>query len=434
MKTPRTAALIVLCITTAIHFLVVASICLEHKPVIWHLHNDTIHRVGPGADLYAIYHAGVNVRRGLSPYRKNDDPETPYYYPFRYLPAVAFIGTLLHVFEPETALLLWIITVETVLWWLISVLWHRLHSLRTRIFATAALLLSTPYFLELYIGQFTFVTVAFVAFALLGERLRVVTYTCACLLKAFPLAAAPALVRHRRYWPKMIVAAGVVVLTSAPYFILRPDAWHAFFETNMRPFGGMHSGNYGFMYLLHLLIDDLRLAHVIFPWRITAAAFRWLTLGGTALVVLLSKRASPALGVSALLLAHFISYVHVWEHHCSGIVVLGLLLLHVRYHNKWAVPLIVTSVTLLCLPTPFGMFDQAENPSVWDPATGWPHCVSYIILLPKVIPTLALYALCMRTLTDAGFESPLKLRKSKTAFQCRSSPEPRERNEHTDDP
>ena len=388
----------VLAAAAAVHFAVVASVCLEHKPVIWRLHNDTIHRVGPGADLYAIYHAGVNMRQGLSPYRKNDDPATPYYYPFRYLPPVAMAATVLSVLSPETALLVWTIIVETVLWWLIAVFWHRLHSLRDRTFAAAALLLSTPFFLELYMGQFTFVTVTFVAFALLGGRMRVVTYTCACLLKAFPLAAAPALIRHRRYWPKMAVATAVVIVSSIPYFVLRPDAWHAFYEANMRPFGGMDSGNYGFMYLLHLLIEDLRLSHVLFPWHVTAGAIRWLILGGTAMVVLFAKRGTPALGVAALLLAHFVSYVHVWEHHCSGIIVLGLLMLHVRYHNKWAVPLIITSVVLLCLPTPFGLFDQAASPAVWDPAVRWPRYAPYAVLLPKVIPTLALYLLCMTTL------------------------------------
>ena len=403
----RSAALAIVAIAAAVHFAVVASVCVQHKPVIWHLHNDTIHRAGPGADLYAIYHAGVNMRQGLSPYRKNDDPVTPYYYPFRYLPAVAVAAAPLHVFPPETALLIWIILVETVLWWLIAVFWHRLHSLRTRTFAAAALLLSTPYFLELYMGQFTFVTVTFVAFALLGGRMKVVTYTCACLLKAFPLAAAPALFRHRRYWPKMIVATAVVVLTSLPYFLLRPDTWTAFYEANMRPFGGMHSGNYGFMYLFHLLLEDLHLAHVIFPWPVTAGVFRWLVMGATALVVLFARRGSPALGVSALLLAHFVSYVHVWEHHCSGIVVLGLLLLHVRYDVRWATPLIVTCVVLLCLPTPFGLFDAAKDPTVWDPAVGWPRYVSYLVLLPKVVPTLALYLLCMATLCKSGFTLPV---------------------------
>ncbi|MFC1462518.1 glycosyltransferase family 87 protein [Verrucomicrobiota bacterium] len=404
----RSLAFAVLAAAGVVHIAIVASVCLQHKPVIWHLHNDTIHRVGPGADLYAIYHAGINMRQGLNPYSKNDDHTTPYFYPFRYLPVVALAATVLRVFSPETALLVWIIVVETVLWWLIAVFWHRLHSIRMRTFAVTALLLSSPYFLELYMGQFTFVTITFVAFALLSGRLRVVTYTCACLLKAFPLAAGPALVRHRRYWPKLVVATTLVVVSSAPYFILRPDAWHAFYEANMRPFGGMHSGNYGFMHLLYLLIRDCGLSCVIFPWTITAAAVRWAALGGTALLVLFSKRDNAVLGVSALLLAHFISYVHVWEHHCSGIVVLGLLMLTVKYDRRWAVPLIVTSVVLLCLPTPFGVFDQAKNPALWDPAGGWPRYASYVVLLPKVIPTLALYVLCMTTLCRSGFTFPRK--------------------------
>jgi len=80
---------IILASLAAIHIAIVASILVEDRSVIWPLHNDTIHRHGRGADFYGVYHAGVNTRRGMNPYRLNNDGITPYRYPFRYLPIVA---------------------------------------------------------------------------------------------------------------------------------------------------------------------------------------------------------------------------------------------------------------------------------------------------------------------------------------------------------
>jgi len=62
----------------AIHVAIVSSILVEERSLIWPLHNDTIRRYGRGADFYAVYHAGVNTRRGISPYMRNDDGVTPY--------------------------------------------------------------------------------------------------------------------------------------------------------------------------------------------------------------------------------------------------------------------------------------------------------------------------------------------------------------------
>ncbi|MBC8425959.1 hypothetical protein H8E07_17745, partial [bacterium] len=38
------------------------------RSVVFPLHNDTVHRVGPGADLFVVYHAGRCLAAGRSPY------------------------------------------------------------------------------------------------------------------------------------------------------------------------------------------------------------------------------------------------------------------------------------------------------------------------------------------------------------------------------
>ena len=58
-----------------------------YRSPIWGLHSDTIHRSGPGADFFAVYHAGRALRAGLDPYTEVEEPRvTPYWFPFRYLP------------------------------------------------------------------------------------------------------------------------------------------------------------------------------------------------------------------------------------------------------------------------------------------------------------------------------------------------------------
>jgi len=103
---------IILAILTAIYVAIVSSILVEDRSVIWPLHNDTIHRYGRGADFYAVYHAGVNTRRGMSPYMLNDDGVTSYYYPFRYFHIVALAAPAFTYLSPGAAYLLWILVLE----------------------------------------------------------------------------------------------------------------------------------------------------------------------------------------------------------------------------------------------------------------------------------------------------------------------------------
>src|SRR5262245_13623004 len=96
----------------AVHAVVVLSIVDSPRPIIWPLHNDTIHRLGPAADFYAVYHAGVNMRRGLSPYANNADGITPPYYPFRYLPGLGLAAEAFTALSPVRAYVVWIVILE----------------------------------------------------------------------------------------------------------------------------------------------------------------------------------------------------------------------------------------------------------------------------------------------------------------------------------
>ena len=143
------------------------------RSLVWGLYHNSIHRIGPGADFFAVYHAGVASKQGLNPYAQDERPRlTPYFYSYRYLPVVgSTLGRLFTTFSPLTAYRLWILVCEAILGLLMWAFWRRFASLpRSKLWGvvtSSILLLSTPYFLELHMGQFTFVMGALCALAML---------------------------------------------------------------------------------------------------------------------------------------------------------------------------------------------------------------------------------------------------------------------------
>jgi Glycosyltransferase family 87 len=402
-----------LVIVVLAHLAIVTSILTQRRPIIWPLHNDTIHRIGPGSDFYAIYHGGVNLRRGVSPYHSDADGRTPFSYPYRYLPAVALSAQLLTLLPPRVAYLLWIGFLECLLGAFVFTLYKRLENKALWLFLTALLLLNSPYFLEIYTGQSTFAATALTALAIMASG-GVILYSLAVLLKVFPLVALPALMKERRYWLQAITAVVLVVLTSLIYFTIHPRDFNEFVSSNFGSTFGHDSGNFGFLRLIDLLVSDLQLAASARHWNAFVTTFSLLILIGVTLIVWLSKSRDVVLGACALLLAHFIAYQHVWEHHLSAVVLIGCLLMTIKSEMRGWKPIVLTCLVLLALPTPYFFFDTTRDPNVWDPAVSWPHYASYLVILPKVIPTLALFTLCLTKLLQAGLVDPWTMARSRT--------------------
>src|SRR5262249_40660851 len=110
--------------------------------VIWPLHNDAVHRLGPAADFFAVYHAGVALAQGSSPYGIRENPAvTPYFYPFRYAPATAsLVGRFVIGFTPQHAYWIWIAIIEATLAAFILVCVPQFHGRGLRCLVTCTLL------------------------------------------------------------------------------------------------------------------------------------------------------------------------------------------------------------------------------------------------------------------------------------------------------
>jgi hypothetical protein len=319
------------------------------------------------------------------------------------MPIVAHAGRLMLGLSPFVAYRVWILLLEALLAGLIVLLWRRTGGL-LRTLITCLLLLNSPYFLELYMGQFTFATAALLAMSLLTSSC--VFFVVAVLLKMYPLAAGVALVRTGR-WRCVALALVVLVVLALPYFATNLDDLRAFRALNLGVpagvAGGLHSGNYGFAYLLYLLMEGVGLTPY---WPAFTGLFHVAVVAATAAMVFLSRERRLVVGACAMVLAHFVGYAQVWEHHYSGVIVLGILLLSQRRREEWLPPLTVAALVLMALPTPFALFDQAEDPTVWDPSADWSLGASVAVVLPKAVSLIVLYAAALIPIVGARFHSP----------------------------
>lgn len=442
---PRNALLACLAaVLIGLHGYVVLDIAGQPLPVnarpdaeralVFPLHNDTVHRVGPGADLFAVYHAGRCLTEDRSPYL--DRPvvrDAPYHFPFRYLPIVGqTLGRGLAALSPRTAYRLWVVFLEALLAALVIMFLRRTTSSPLRWFIACVLLLSSPYFLEVHMGQFTFAATALLAMGVLShhrprtgrtrardEAFGTATYTLAALLKVLPLVILPALLRHRRLWRTALVTGIVVLAASLPYFVAHPEGWDAFRQANLSSLvGGMDSGNHGLLYVVRLGAQDAGWSWLVERWDGFMSAWHALLVIGTAIVVGLSRRVGLGVAAAAMLLAHLVGYGHVWEHHLSGGIVAGVLALHGVAHPAAGRPdrriagWLIAALILLALPTPFALFDTARNATIWDPSADWPAWQRYALPLAKVVPTLIAYFACLAWLLKrnatsrrAGFDA-----------------------------
>jgi hypothetical protein len=288
---------------------------------------------------------------------------------------------------------------ELVLAGLVLLLWRTTSATPWRPALAAVLVLSSPYLLELHVGQFTFVACALLVTSLVllersSKRLCVggsAALAGAALLKVFPLVACAALLRDRRGRLAVAIAGAAVLVTSVAYFAIHPDDWFLNVNFGATELTDFHGGNYGFLYFALLVTRSIAGQPGVDGFLDAARWWQPVVIGLTA-VIIVWRRPTMLTGGIALTLAHMISYKHVWEHHASGAVVLGVFLvvrlLDAGGWRRWAA---FACVVVLALPTPFALID-AYNP-FHEPQ--WPLAWWFAIPACKALPTFALWVLAL---------------------------------------
>jgi hypothetical protein len=404
----------------------------ERAPTWW-LSNDSVHRPGPGADLFGVYHAALALERGESIYtRVESPPTTPYFFPFRYLPVVAqTIGSLLARLSPHAAYLAWGLVLEAFVLIALVLIVRSARSSAERVAGVSLLCLSSPFFLELHMGQFTFVAalLAMIA-ALAGERLLAAEATprwrvaatrlwkaalaaAAAALKLFPIAALAVWLKRGR-WGVCAAVVAAVVLLNAPYFSSSPGELSAFAAANFQaPQGGLDTGNFSPLYVAYLVARAAGLAPDEAGFLEGAAVFHLGVLAITVVAVFLSRETRLWAGVATVMLAHFVGYVHVWEHHSSAILVIGLIVWLKR--RELAVPpgrvwgaAVVACLAVLALPTPFALLETDFDGAQWSAAGGLSTAAGLLLASSKALPLTLLWALLLHAHVRAGLAWPWK--------------------------
>ena len=271
-------------------------------PLVPYFFDATVLSGGRGLDFYSIYQAGYNARHGADVYE--GDPAkveiaAPYFTPYRYLPIVAYtVGAALSLFSPLTAYKIWVVVVELTLLLCVFVTYRRVRDPNLFARLTVMWLCFTPFYLELFMGQFSLVQGALVFGMLcltplpataspdddeavvrrggsrnasppLPKRKRSLRerglggeaswwfdalWLTSILWKINTIIFVPVLLRLRRY-RALVIAAIVVALTTVPYFLMFPTHLRNFLLNN---FGngvtGHELGNLGFRQLIFELL------------------------------------------------------------------------------------------------------------------------------------------------------------------------------------
>ena len=367
----RRSALILLVAAVAVHAIFLAS--LAHPGHFLNpLFVEGMHNVGEGqgSDFYAFYQAGRYVLEGRDIYiRPMEDPDrvVPYGYFYRYLPLVAYtIGVAANAVPPRAAYWIWVALVEGVLAWclLATARMTRDRSLFAQL--AAMWLMFTPFYLEQYMGQLTFVTAALVFAVALGHargnmRSFDVSWTASVLLKHLGVLYVPILVRMKRY-RTLALAVAALVVTTVPYLLLRPvgvgQFTHDNFSLDLNPL----AGNLGLLAFIMVLKNLFFPSASAFFGSVLSLQLSWtrVILAATAgvptlvcLWVTFFRRPFDFMESLALwTMLYFFVFREVWEYHYVLMMpVLVLLYARTRAGVLWVI------YGILAAPTFFVFYD-----------------------------------------------------------------------------
>jgi hypothetical protein len=351
-----------------------------------------------GWDFFALYQAGRNVLDGVSAYESDNDKidvVVPRYTPYRYLPLPAYsVGVALNLLPPLWAFRLWVAFTELAL---LGCAWFcgRLAKNRRDAWVVMAMWLSfTPYYLEIYLGQFSIVQTAFILAMLaaaMGGAPRWqgdLAWILSLLWKQNTALFAPVLLRLRR-WRVLGLAALAIAVTAIPYFAAFPSALPAFLANLRSGPPSFQLGNLGLRQLLfslsswflpHAPIEQHALLQQLWVALIIAIGI-WRTWS--------SKKPDTLLQLCLWTTTYFLIYHHVWEHHYVMLLPV-FAMLYLRTHS----PLVLALYALVALWTPYVLIDPAgiaayHAPMRWTPLE--PRILDVCYHASKALPTLALW-------------------------------------------
>lgn len=386
-----------------VHLALLALMLGRHLDFVF---NASAHRLGPGTDFSAYWVAAKKWQAGEGMYGHGPG------FGYRYHPLfIMVVGPLLTLMKGFTAHRVWVAVNEVVL--LVGVVYlHRL--LREwRSFAVAVALLAgwSSYYLDVYMGNSTFLVAMLSLMAFHHYRQRqqarfLILLTVAVLIKPLPLIFLPILL-VRRQWASIGVVVGAFAGSAAPYFLLHPQEWQTFWRINTQavPMAGfaIHAGTqglHGLMVTVGTRLSGVPTAELAsyaqLPAALQAIIASWpLLFVVPSLLAAWRLRFEWEAAVFLWAATYVLGYKDVWEHSYTFLLV-GLAFLWISRRERTTVFLVCTIA--LALPTAFGLYDvRPLPPGPPDPEHGWSALTAVLHHATKPLWVLVLWVRCLRS-------------------------------------
>ena len=359
--------------------------------------DSTVTRGSRGWDFYALYQAGRNVIDGISVYESDDEKVAvvvPRRTPFRYLPLSArTLGVWLNSLPPLWAFRLWTVIVELVLLGCAGLSWRIADCREQGAVLVSMWLLFSPYYLELYLGQFSVIQAALI-YALvhgaargeLGWR-RDIAWIASLLWKQNTAVFAPVYIRLRR-WRALLVAAAVILASTVPYFVRHPGAFAAFSDNFVSGPPSHQLGNLGVRQFIYSLTSAMVPALSQTQHALLQGVWVGIAICASLLVTVRSEP-RPMLLLCLWTATYFIAYHDVWEHHY-----VMLLPIYVSLYRLSGTRTILWLYALTALWSPYLLLDPSGAAALY-PSMRWtpfePPILDVIYHGTKALPALGLW-------------------------------------------
>ncbi|MGC9360333.1 MAG: glycosyltransferase family 87 protein [Anaerolineae bacterium] len=351
-----------------------------------------------GWDFFAIYQAGHNVLTGASIYKSDNDAidvVVPRYTPYRYLPFPAYtLGVVLNAVPPLWAFRLWTVLIVLV-WWACAWLSYGMgRDPWERAILASMWLLFSPFYLEIYLGQFSAIQGALVLLMLLAVSRRLpgwvldASWAASLIWKQNTALLAPVLLRDRK-WHALLVGAGAVLVTSVPYFLWYPGSIRQFGSNLVSGVPSHQLGNLGVRQLLYSITSAVWPSLPADAHSSIQSAWVIMVVVVGLVVTFVGSRWDPALGMCFWFTTYFVVYHHVWEHHYVMLLPVLVILYH-RYRSPW----LLLAYGLVALWTPYALIDPVgmaayHAPMRWTPLD--PPVLDVLYHASKAAPALGLW-------------------------------------------
>ncbi len=441
-NSPRCAARVVLAAGLLLHALFLVSL---PTGLLNSLFVEASQGHGQASDFFGIYQAGANLIHGHSiydsaDYRHEAPQAVPYYYFYRYLPPTAYVaGLAAALLAPWPAYWLWVLINEIVMGALIwAALRDRRWPLERRQIAAGLWLGCFPFYIEQFMGQFSFTMAALLyllwrwdvpaaegvppltvpsaapgtappptppaamaagAAPRLRSREWLVTavWTASVMLKTYTAMLVVPYLRDR-LWRRIIIGAALGIAFCAPYFILRPDDVREFLRLNLTPFMAIYKGAFGLQTALRDLVSHL--PDAITGWSLSLAGraltLERLALPGISVVVLIAgvwatRRWSGAphrrtLDLALWTTVFFLIFKSVWEYH----YVMMLPVVTALYCAFAPRAILVLGIWLF-LPTLYAATPVVTGVAAGADLSAWPGWFRVLHFHAKALPTALIF-------------------------------------------